>query len=216
MREISQIRTGRGFLNGCDMPLSKGYERMNELASQVQQALRELEAGRLDLGGLDLLTEDARALYERLVILRHKAREAAAREQQADTTEAQASIRLDTRPADALLRQTSLIDAIAETERQEPSRSKPTKKPSLGDRMEQAPITDLARSITLSDKFWFVAELFGGEKEKYDRAIKAINSAADLQEAEQWIEREVVAVRPAPPAENVLAAFMDLVQRRFR
>ncbi len=198
------------------MPLTKGYERMNELASQVQQALRELEAGRLDLGGLDLLTEDARALYERLVILRHKAREAAARDQQVEVADATASIRLDTRPADVLLHQTSLIDAIAETERQEPPRPKPSKKTSLGDRIEQAPIGDLARSITLSDKFWFVAELFAGDKEKYDRAIKEINNAADLREAEQWIEREVVAVRPAPPAENVLTAFMDLVQRRFR
>ncbi len=195
------------------MSLSKGYERMNQLAAQVQHALRELEAGRLDLAGLDNLTDDARALFERLVVLRHKAHEAMAREQQATPADTAGPIRLDTRPVDPLLRQTSLIDAIAETEQQAPA---PKRRSSIADSMEKAPTADLARSITLSDKFWFVAELFGGDKEKYDRTVRAINTATDLEQAKELVDKEAAGPRGGAPAENVLEAFMELVQRRFR
>lgn len=202
------------------MPQSKGYERMNELVASLQRALHELEAGRLDLAGLDHCTDEARALYERLVVLRHKAREAAA--QTAPALPEREAMRLDTRP-DVPLRQTSLIDAIAEAdapESQEPPKTvkeKPAKKQgSLAERLEHAPVTDLQKAITLSQKFWFMAELFGGQKERYDRTITAINNAADLAAAQAIVQREVLEAAPKPPGEEVLGSFNELVERRFQ
>ena len=51
-------------------------ERMHLLWDSVRQALRDLDAGKLDLDGLDRASADAQALYERFIVLRHKAREA--------------------------------------------------------------------------------------------------------------------------------------------
>ena len=59
------------------MPQQKALERMNELIRSLQQAMGRLGEGKLDLPELEQCAEDARALYERLVVLRHKAREAA-------------------------------------------------------------------------------------------------------------------------------------------
>jgi hypothetical protein len=208
------------------MSLSKGYERMNELAEQVRRALRELESGKLDLAGLSDLTEDARALYERLVVLRHKAREVAAHERASGDTDERTSIRLDTRPADTLLRQTSLIDAIAETEHlpeaPPPPNTKPArasaenKRSSLADRMEKAPVADLNKAITLSQKFWFVAELFEGDRERYEKAIATINGMKTADEARAWLDAEVLKPRAKPPAKDAWNAFVELVQRRFQ
>ena len=119
------------------MPQQKALERMNELIRSLQQAMGRLGEGKLGLPELEQCTEDARALYERLVVLRHKAREAAVgasrpvakevsgvrpatvEEAIAEVDVKESVIRLDTRPAEVPPvppHQTSLIDAIAETE----------------------------------------------------------------------------------------------------
>ena len=265
-----------------------GYERMNELIATIQRALSDLEAGKLSHQGLEECTEEARALYERLIVLRHKARETATRPSatfpgpvtvKPDVPSAPIAteappMRLDTRPVEVSPRQTSLIDAIAEIG------SKPAKKapkalaiaeaktappviepvqanaavekpdvvklaaepapakavaekpmaktvmpkaapktapaPTLADKMEHAPITDLHKAIALSQKFWFVAELFGGQRENYEKAINAINAAKSIEQARTYIDSEVTAKLPKPPSADVLSAFMELVERRFR
>ncbi|MFT3884256.1 MAG: hypothetical protein QM724_02140 [Flavobacteriales bacterium] len=213
------------------MPNDKGYERMNELAAALQRALLELEAGRLDLDGLERSTDDARALYERLVVLRHKAREARQHPPAPAITTAP-PLRLDTRPQEPGLRQTSLIDAIAETEavpakpeaaappvpeKAPPAPPKEPEKarPSLADKLEHAPVADLHKAIALSQKFWFVAELFAGKREAYEQAIDAINAARSFAEAKAYVDREITAKLNKPPDDEVLITFLELVQRRF-
>lgn len=209
------------------MPSIKGTEHIANLLGSLQRTLMELEAGKLDLAGLDEATDSARALYERLVVLRHKARELSAHAMAPEPPSPErASMRLDTRPPDVSLRQTSLIDAIAEAEPgapkatapNPPSKSAhPTDRPgSLAERLEHAPVTDLSKAITLSQKFWFVAELFGGERDRYERAVQAINGAADLEAARSIVEKDVIGVLPKAPGEDVREAFLELVQRRFQ
>ncbi len=248
------------------MPQQKALERMNELIRSLQQAIGRLGEGKLDLPELEQCAEDARALYERLVVLRHKAREAAVvagkkeaantagvrpatvEEAIAEADVKESVIRLDTRPAELSPHQTSLIDAIAETET--PPVSKPTTeaatpprpaaeapKPSaqpkpkppkvipvkekqeqpisVADKMEHAPVADLRKAIALSQKFWFVAELFGGERDRYEKAIDAINGMGSKEEAEAFMRTEVTGKLPKPPGEEVAATFTDLLQRRF-
>jgi hypothetical protein len=226
----------------------KGYERMHELIGSLRSALGRLEEGKLDPEGLEHAVEEARMLYERLVVIRHKAREAAlvAAQKAKPTAVAEppaaaesAPIRLDTRPPEVSPHQTSLIDAIAETETtpaeepvpvkaeaekaapEKPRVAKPRPAPkerpeTVAAKLEHAPVSDLHKAIALSQKFWFVAELFAGQREQYDKAIDALNNMGGLEEAQAFVEREVVGKLPKAPGEDVLATFMELLQRRYR
>lgn len=231
------------------MPNDKGYERITELAASVQRALAELEAGHLDAEGLERCTEEAQALYERLVVLRHKVREARQHPPAPPAPVTVPNLRLDTRPGPDL-RQTSLIDAIAESEStpaptapapaaapaptpavapapapppappaapaSAPPKEPAPERPTLASKMEHAPVADLHKVIALSQKFWFVNELFGGRREAYDQAINAINGAKNFPEAKAYIDREITAKLTKPPGDDVLITFLELVQRRFR
>jgi len=226
--------------------------RMHGIVENLSRALRELESGQLDRAGLERACADAQALYERLVVLRHKAREgvrplAVPDEEPASPgpglvpTSDMPPLRLETRPGEPPPRQTSLIDAIAESEvppsppakATPPERvrgtSQPPRKPertgtgnaerpgpTLGDKLERAPIADLHKAIALSQKFWFVAELFGGQRDRYEKAVDAINTLASVDEAQAYIAAEVVAKAPRPPAEDALNTFNELVERRFK
>lgn len=243
-------------------------ERMHLLWDSVRQALRDLDAGKLDLDGLDRASADAQALYERLIVLRHKAREAKRVADSAPPVVKEPppviappelpNMRLDTRPTEVPIWQTSLIDAIAETEtppapkspapqpappstapvkavrEEEPTKAAPTdgsvppkakpaksaekapKGPTLADKLESAPVADLHKAIALSQKFWFVAELFGGQRERYEKAIDAINALKSVEDAHTFIATEIVAKAARPPAEDALQALNELVGRRFK
>ncbi len=183
-------------------------------------------------------------MYERFVVLRHKAREAAVEAgrtahatppkevpKPSAVSEPVPSIRLDTRPPEVHPQQTSLIDAIAETEAVEPAapkaapppRREPVKPASMAaerpvtvaDKLEQAPVADLRKAIALSQKFWFVAELFNGDRKLYEDTIDALNGMDGFPAAEAFLREQVTAKLPKPPGEEVATAFKDLLQRRF-
>jgi hypothetical protein len=254
------------YARSTPMSTERGYTRINELVAALNAAMLDMEQGRLGAQGLERTTEDARELYERLVVLRHKVREARAALSAKSAEAAPAPLavapeapapprtevverppmRLDTRP-DMSPRQTSLIDAIAEhdevpaveikvqeqekpkLQEQAPMQTKPAeqekpkaqapapaKGPSLAEKLEHAPISDLGKAITLSQKFLFLAELFGGQKEEYEKAISAINGHAFFAEAKQYLDAEVLTKLKKAPDPEALSSFMDLVERRFK
>lgn len=230
------------------MAQNKASDRMNELIRSVQRAMALLEEGKLGLPELEQCTDDARSIYERLVVLRHKAREAhveagkqaaIAEAKAVEAVVAEAPIRLDTRPPEVHPQQTSLIDAIAETEGApapvrvapeplktevpKPPKARPAATPvaaerptTVADKLEHAPVADLRKAIALSQKFWFVAELFSNERDRYEKAIDAINGMKSAEEADAFLRDEVLAKLAKPPGEEVAKAFQELVQRRFR
>lgn len=206
------------------------FRNINELVAALLAASRELGDGSLELDGLETACTDARELYERLVVLRHKARESVSapgqgggnklreRDSQSRAQEP-APVRLDTRPAtDTSSRQTSLIDAIASTEQGD---KKPVRKetgaqtPSLAEKLEKAAVEDLNKAISLSHKFWFVAELFNGDRAAYDKGVEQLNNFKDMSEARDFLEKEVVGKLKVPADPEALATFTDLVQRRY-
>lgn len=223
----------------------KRYKRIQDLVKALIEAERALEKGNLNVAGLEQACDDARELYERLVVLRHKAREgerphppaaalALAAEPPAGPPAAEPKengpprtpvpppapvIRLDTR---AEIRQTSLIDAIAETESApvRPRAGKPAsgageRPKSVADKLGEAPIPDLSKAIALSQKFWFVAELFGGDRVAFEQGVEAINTAADGDEARRLVKEQLGRLKKAPDPE-ALQAFLELVERRHR
>ncbi len=211
----------------------KGFRKMNELVAALVKAQHGLSSGELDVAGLEAACVDARELYERLVVLRHKAREGKAKVPELSSIIPEPapetpSIRLDTRPAEAP-RQTSLIEAIEATEQVDvppapvgptkvsatPDASSSRKTGTLAERMEKASIPDLGKAISLSHKFWFVAELFNGDRTTYDKSIELLNGMSDLAAAKAFIETEVIAKLKKPADPEALSTFTELVQRRY-
>ena len=83
-------------------------------------------------------------------------------------------------------------------------------------KLEHAPVADLHKAIALSQKFWFIAEIFGGQRAFYEKTINALNAMGNAQAAEANLRHEVLDKLEKPPGEDVLATFMELLHRRFR
>ncbi|MBL7962737.1 MAG: hypothetical protein JNM31_02730 [Flavobacteriales bacterium] len=86
----------------------------------------------------------------------------------------------------------------------------------VASRLEQAPIADLGKAIAISQKFWFINELFGRDASAYETAIKRINTSGGVEEARAFIHTEVVTKLKKAPEEEALTTFMELVERRFK
>lgn len=221
------------------MSTDKPFRRINELVAELGVAGRSLAGGALGPDGLEAACEDARELYERLVVLRHKAREAQVGQVAAAAADGKSkenvvrepatagaeerSVRLDTRPpAEPPSRQTSLIDAIEHTEKHEPGKPSGTLSDgnagpasSVAQKLERAAVADLGKAISLSHKFWFVAELFNGDRITYEGAIEKLNGFKGVAEAKAFIETEVIAKLKKPADPEALATFGELVERRY-
>lgn len=195
----------------------KPFRTLSDLLAALSTAGSHLDQGALDLDGLDTACQDARELYERLVVIRHKAREQ--RHGGAPPEQATADpIRLDTRPS-ILPGQTSLIDAIAATEQEEvPAPGAKRKKEPAAKARGQEPgiaVHDLAKAISMNHKFWFTAELFNGDRSAFEKAVDTLNGAGGREQAHAFVQAEVLAKLDKQPDEEALTAFMELLDRRF-
>ena len=94
-----------------------------------------------------------------------------------------------------------------------PASSKPA--PTLAEKLEQAAIPDLAKAISLSHKFWFVAELFNGDRITYDKSIDRLNTMPDGAAAQAFVQAEVIDKLRKPADPEALATFTELVKRRY-
>jgi len=223
---------------------------MSELIEELKGAEKALNGGSMSLESLDAATVSARELYERLVVLRHKAREqatakpkaapapppppppaskpAAAENKPAAPPPAPPPpppapvIRLNTQPAPS----TETAVAVEEKEEapvmrtaaeflKEALAAKAKTAETVGEKLENARIGDLARAITLSDKFWFTKEIFGGDAKAYEVGVSLLNSAKDRSDALSFLQDELIAKLKTPPDAAAVEAFTDLLHRRF-
>ncbi len=58
----------------------------------------------------------------------------------------------------------------------------------LTSRMKSSPISNLASAIGINDRFYFIREVFGGNKESYYEAIEKLNNASTITEARALID----------------------------
>ncbi len=77
-------------------------------------------------------------------------------------------------------------------------------------KIKQSPISNLAEAIGVNDRFFYIREVFGGNKEAYHSAMEKLNSASDSGEAEDII-RGYSAGDGDPAA---LKSLLDLVRRK--
>lgn len=85
----------------------------------------------------------------------------------------------------------------------------------LGERLGGLGVKDLKDAIGINDKFQFIQELFRSDKTMYDRSIKTINESMSLQEAENWIERELKIKLGWNENDPLVKQFYSLVRKRF-
>jgi|GEM_PF-94433 len=87
--------------------------------------------------------------------------------------------------------------------------------PSYNAATASAPIKDLRKAISISDRYLFINELFRGEESGYERSIKTINNFNVYQEARYWIDRELKVKMGWDDKSPAVKQFDSLVQRRF-
>ena len=86
---------------------------------------------------------------------------------------------------------------------------------SVADKMQHKPVKDIRDAIGINEKFLFINELFDGNLQDYSEALNTLNASADLQSAQEFIEREL-AVRFKWSDDNEhVKNFRNLVARRF-
>jgi hypothetical protein len=87
--------------------------------------------------------------------------------------------------------------------------------PELASKLQDEPIRDLKKAIGINDRYQFISELFRGDETMYERSIKTINSFNVYQEANYWIQREMIYKLGWDDNNPVVKHFNQLVKRRF-
>ena len=80
---------------------------------------------------------------------------------------------------------------------------------------KESPIRDLRKGIGINDRFVFITELFRGDEPMYERSIKTINAFNIYQEAEYWMNRELMIKLGWDDTRETVKYFYQLVRRRF-
>ena len=81
--------------------------------------------------------------------------------------------------------------------------------------LQEAPIRDLKKAISINDRHRFINELFRGDETMYERSIKTINTFHIFAEAEFWIQRELKVKLGWDTSLELVKTFDHLVKRRF-
>ena len=81
--------------------------------------------------------------------------------------------------------------------------------------LESAPVQDLRKAIGINDRFVFISELFEGNESLYEQSVKTLNQISNLQEAENWIEKELKLRLHWNDEVESSQQFYKLVRRRY-
>lgn len=85
----------------------------------------------------------------------------------------------------------------------------------IAQKLGEMGVQDLKNAIGINDKFRFIEELFRGERNMYERSIKTINECTSLQDATNWIERELKIKEGWLDDNPLVQHFYTLVKKRF-
>jgi len=85
----------------------------------------------------------------------------------------------------------------------------------LADTFAGGKIQDLRKAIAINDRFRFIKSLFRGDDTLFERSVKTINNFNILQEAQYWMQRELVIKLGWNEEDELVQMFYQLVSRRF-
>ena len=77
-------------------------------------------------------------------------------------------------------------------------------------KLKQSPISNLAEAIGVNDRFLYIREVFGGNREAYNNAIEKLNSVSSSGEAEKIINN----YSPVEADPAAVKSLLELVRRK--
>ncbi|MFN4233810.1 MAG: hypothetical protein ACK4IK_03275 [Bacteroidia bacterium] len=86
---------------------------------------------------------------------------------------------------------------------------------SLLSKLRKKPIDDIVKAIGINERYLFTKELFKGNSEAFMQHVKAINSLNTYEEAQLYLEKEIIHHFSWDANNPAVSEFLDLVQRRF-
>ncbi|MCS6990521.1 MAG: hypothetical protein NZL95_01505 [Chitinophagales bacterium] len=87
--------------------------------------------------------------------------------------------------------------------------------PDVADRLRLTPIRDLKAYIGLNRRFTYVGLLFNDDEARFEEVITHLNQCRGLQEALEYLDREVSGPLNWDKNSEVVQEFMTLIQRRY-
>jgi hypothetical protein len=87
--------------------------------------------------------------------------------------------------------------------------------PELVEVLAKPKIADLRKSISINEKYQFIGSLFRGDEDMFERSIKTLNNFTVMQEAQYWMQRELIIKLGWNEDDELVQRFFDLVSRRF-
>lgn len=85
----------------------------------------------------------------------------------------------------------------------------------LADKWSKTRIDDLTVAIGLNQKFRFISELFGGDSDAYNKAVKVLNQLPDRTAARTHLHNELVKPYKWNEEDEVTLTFLNLIERRY-
>jgi hypothetical protein len=83
------------------------------------------------------------------------------------------------------------------------------------EKSKETPISDIAKSISISKKFEFINGLFDGNSEAYKLCIQKVQNANNLEEANHYLDNEIANQFEWNENEKLSEEFYTLTRRRF-
>ncbi len=86
---------------------------------------------------------------------------------------------------------------------------------SLLSKLRKKPVEDLVKSIGINERYLFTKELFKGNSDAFMQHVRALNSVNSYEDAQRYLEKEVIPNFNWDANNPAVNEFLDLVQRRF-
>ena len=86
---------------------------------------------------------------------------------------------------------------------------------SVATKLEKQKIFDLIGAIGINERFAFINELFDGDADEFNEALKKLNSFADHKEAFTFIDTEIKSKYNWDEESQVVLDFSDLIEKRY-
>ena len=213
---------------------------MNERLSKLNDAFKKLESGSIDKEGLENALRISREIYEQWVTVQHEFNS----EEEDPILESFKEIRLATKNtfrqkiqelklaeeapemAESIEKeaqkiaenQTTLIEIIEEIQEDQNineriSQGKP--KESLAQKHAKKAISNIEKSIGLNQRFSFIKNLFGNDKDAYNEAVSKLNSCASFIEADDYIHNVLMDKFKWDENTVHVIKFIELIERRY-
>lgn len=86
----------------------------------------------------------------------------------------------------------------------------------LADKWGKTKIDDLTVAIGLNQKFRFINELFDGDADAYNQAVKKLNQLPNKTAAQSLLHNELISTYSWDQENEVTLTFLNLVERRYQ